>query len=265
MAQSVGLLDDKLCRALTRHEILPAGRYQLLDATGRMRGYAEKWARTYPWVMKLDVEKYFASIDHQVAMHLLGRKIRCPRTLDLFARVIASWRSDEAPPRWFAGDDLFAPVLRLRGLPIGNLTSQFLSNVVLDHVDHAVKDGLGTRAYARYCDDMVAFARSVAELRLVRARVVAALADLRLCLHQGKSQILPVVQGVPWVGFRVGAEQTRMRREAMSRVRRRLRAWRGTDQRGIADQELMTQKMAAMRGHLRSGVTPRMLTTLLAP
>jgi hypothetical protein len=54
-------------------------------------------------------------------------------------------------------DDRFA-ALRPHGLPIGNLTSQFFANVLLDGVDHFVKEELRIPGYVRYCDDLVLFA-----------------------------------------------------------------------------------------------------------
>lgn len=209
------------------------------------------WAREYPWALKVDVQKYFPSIDHEVVMALLRRKIDCARTLDLFARILGSWRSDEAPLRWFDGDDASVPPTRARGLPIGNLTSQFLSNVVLDAVDHRVKDGLGVRAYARYCDDMVVFGRSPAELAVVRAEIAAALRRLRLVAHPHKTQVVPTAQGVPWVGFVVYPQRIGMRREALRRLRRRLRGGGG----GGGDGERWRAVVASLRGHARYGIS----------
>jgi hypothetical protein len=81
------------------------------------------------------------------------------RLLGLIDRLLASGAGvldGEAEPGYFAGDDLFA-VLRPRGLPIGNLTSQFFANVLLDPIDHLVKETLRAPGYVRYCDDLVVF------------------------------------------------------------------------------------------------------------
>ena len=56
---------------------------------------------------------------------------------------------------WFPGDDLWTPLERRRGLPIGNLTSQWFANWFLNDLDHTVTSRLGARGYVRYCDDMV--------------------------------------------------------------------------------------------------------------
>jgi Reverse transcriptase (RNA-dependent DNA polymerase). len=61
---------------------------------------------------------------------------------------------------YFSGDDLFTPLERKRGLPIGNLTSQLFANVYLDGFDHYVKEKLQCGCYIRYMDDMVVFDNS---------------------------------------------------------------------------------------------------------
>lgn len=226
------------------------------------------WAREYPWALKVDVAKYFPSVDHQVALDLVGRRVRCSRTLALLARIVGSWRSDEAPLVWFPGDELFTPGERPRGLPIGNLTSQFLANVVLDAVDHRVKDGLGVRAYARYCDDMVVFGRSPDELHAVRREIAAALARLRLVPHARKTQVLPTAQGVRWVGFVVYPQRVALPDEQVARVRRRLRAFAraagaGGGRAGTRAAVDAAASMAAWSGHGQHGLSPRRLQRLL--
>lgn len=227
----------------------------------------ERWAHEFVWVLKVDVEKYFPSIDHGVALATLAHRITCRRTMGLFATILATWSSREAPWRWFEGDDLFTPLQRARGLPIGNLTSQFLSNVVLDGLDHDVKDRWRVRAYARYCDDMVIFGRSAGELNALRDRIVDRLATLRLAVNDRKTQVFPTAQGVPWMGFMVQPHRTSMRRRTVSRVRRRFRrfancgrtvdvatslaAWRGHAIRGLGSARMaQLESLAARRGEV---------------
>ena len=218
------------------------------------------WARRYRWALKLDVQKYFPSIDHEIARQRLARRLDCARTLDLFARILASWQSDEAPRRWFAGDDLFTPLRRKRGLPIGNLTSQFLANVVLDAVDHAVKDEFGARAYARYCDDLVVLGDDVVLLRAAREVIDAELAALRLSCHPHKTHLFPVAQGIPWLGFLVCDDRVDLRPAAVSALRRRRRAFDHRLRRDRASRTTVVASVAAASGcRLRSTLTGAIL------
>jgi len=95
--------------------------------THRAADHAQSLLRRYRYVLKADVAQFFPSIDHAVLEGLLARHIACRRTLDLCRRIMANGNSilaSEYTLRLFPGDDLFA-ALRPRGLPIGNLTSQF--------------------------------------------------------------------------------------------------------------------------------------------
>jgi len=81
------------------------------------------WARRYPYVLKLDVARYFPSIDHALLKAKLADRIKDPRVLDLLGRIIDTSPPTDEPPLWFPGDDLLAPLERAHGIPIGNLTS----------------------------------------------------------------------------------------------------------------------------------------------
>ncbi len=71
----------------------------------------------------------------------------------------------------FPGDDLFAPLLRPHGLPIGNLTSQIWANAVLTPVDHLLGSGLGLGSFVRYCDDVLVYAEDRSRLEDAWRRV----------------------------------------------------------------------------------------------
>jgi retron-type reverse transcriptase len=114
---------------------------------------ATQLARRYPYALKCDIEKYFPSIDHAILLERIERKIKCRRTLWLIERIVANSNPQEDVVRYFPGDDLFTPAERRRGIPIGNLTSQFFANIYLDGFDHFVQERLGQPAYVRFADD----------------------------------------------------------------------------------------------------------------
>jgi hypothetical protein len=112
------------------------------------------------------VRQFFPSIDHALLRQALARKIHDSRVLWLCDRIINSGigiLSDEFEMAWFHGDDLMA-ANRPRGLPIGNLTSQFWANVYLNSFDHFVMRRLRPGGYLRYVDDVLLFGRSKTEL-----------------------------------------------------------------------------------------------------
>lgn len=183
----------------------------------------QQFARRYPYVLQCDLEQYFPSIDHAILRQALQRKITCERTLALIERILASGigvQSEVYQMRWFSGDDLLA-ALRPRGLPIGNLTSQFWSNVYLSGFDHFVKRQLRCKAYLRYVDDFLLFAEEKATLWRWEDAIRVRLAELRLTLHP--PQAFPVHTGIPFLGFRIFPTHRRLKKKRGIAFQRRLK------------------------------------------
>lgn len=122
----------------------------------------------------------------------------------------------------FEGDDLFTPLSRAIGVPIGNLTSQHFANRYLSPVDHRAKDRLRIGAYLRYMDDMLVMDDDAARLRDLGAELEHACARLRLRLHPWK--VVPTREGVSWLGFRILPGSVRLKRSSVARAKRRLQA-----------------------------------------
>lgn len=154
--------------------------------THRALDRCQALARRYRYVLQCDVAQFFPSIDHALLTGVLRRKVRDPDILWLIGQILASGQgvlSEEYDMAWFPGDDLLA-VHRPRGLPIGNLTSQFWANCYLNPFDHFVQRELGCSAYLRYVDDFLLFSDDPCQLWQWKAAVVARLARLRLTLHE---------------------------------------------------------------------------------
>jgi len=185
------------------------------------------FARGHRYALKCDVSKYFPSIDHEVLMGLVGRVIGDGRVLELLEGVLAS-HADGEEREWAPGGGLFDYRTRRRGLPIGNLTSQFLANVYLNPVDHFVKHELRVRGYVRYMDDFLLFGDSRPPLRDSGDRIKAKLAELRLRMHPDKYRLMPTSKGVDFAGFVVFADgRIRVRSSSVRRfdVRFRRMLW----------------------------------------
>ena len=163
------------------------------------------FAKQYRYALKCDVRKYFPSIDHEVLLALVARVIGDPRLLDLIAKMVDS-HHDRIEQCWPPGGDLFDVRLRKRGLPIGNLTSQFLANVYLNPLDHFVKHELRVRGYVRYLDDFLLFGDDRYELKRQGSAVQAKLSELRLTMHPDKYRMLPTRLGVDFAGYVVFAD-----------------------------------------------------------
>lgn len=93
---------------------------------------AQEYAHRFPYVLKADVRKFFPSVDHEILIGRVARKIKDPHVLDLIRRIVEHSNPQETVNWIFPGDDLFTSSERRRGIPIGNQTSQFFANVYLD-------------------------------------------------------------------------------------------------------------------------------------
>lgn len=163
----------------------------------------QQFSQRHRYVLRADIVKHFPSIDHQILRATLARVIPEADIMALIDRLIASGAGvldDEYTTTYFPGDDLLA-ACRPRGLPIGNLTSQFWSNCYLHPFDQFVTRELRCGAYLRYVDDFALFSDSKDELWAWKHAIVERLARLRLIIHERPAQVVPVENGIPWLGF----------------------------------------------------------------
>jgi RNA-directed DNA polymerase len=203
------------------------------------------------FVLKGDVAKFFPSIDHEILKVEVRRVIGDERLLEVLERIIDGSNPQERVEEWFRGDDLFTPSERRKGLPIGNLTSQFLANALLDRIDHEVMDALGFGEYVRYCDDLLVFADDADRLWRLRTRIDQCLADLRLRLHPRKGGVHSTSTAVPFLGFRLRRGERRLLRPSVLRATRRLRRLGQAVREGALPAAALQQSLAAWRGHAR--------------
>ncbi len=96
----------------------------------------ERFRDRFRHVLRCDIYRYFPAIDHAILKADLRRRIACEPTLRLLDAIVDGSNAQEPVDLHYPGDDLLAPLDRRRGLPIGNLTSQFFAILYLDGFDH---------------------------------------------------------------------------------------------------------------------------------
>jgi RNA-directed DNA polymerase len=186
---------------------------------------AQQFARRWKYVLKADVARFFPSIDHDVLLGLVRRRLKDPRLLTLVELIVRHPFPRQQPPRYLPGDNLFSLVGRTCGLPLGNQTSQLFGNLMLDPLDHFIKEQLRCQGYVRYADDFLLFADDPQTLHAWRQDVARFLHGLRLRLNPQKSVVFPVSQGIPYLGMRLFADQRRLAKGGLTRWKRRWRRW----------------------------------------
>ncbi|MEW5957178.1 MAG: reverse transcriptase domain-containing protein [Chloroflexota bacterium] len=224
--------------------------------THRALNRCQEFARRYRYVLQCDAEQFFPAIDHAILRRFLATKISDTRVLWLIDRILESGVGvlvEEYQLRWFDGDNLWA-AFRPRGLPIGNLTSQFWANCYLHDLDNFVKRGLGCRAYLRYVDDFALFSDDKVELWQWRAAVVERLAGLRLTIHPA-AQPRPVTEGIPFLGFVVYPDRRRLKRRKGIHFWRRLRRLIAAYEAGEIPLETVSVSVQGWVNHVRYGNT----------
>lgn len=166
----------------------------------KAREYMQKYLKDKEgakYCLKMDIKKFYPSIDHDCLKQIIRRKIKDDRLLQLLDEIIES----------------------AEGVPIGNYLSQYFANLYLAYLDHNIKEKLRIKYYARYADDMVLLSSNKEELSEALDYIKEELRNLKLEL-KGNEQIFPVAdnrydkkgRGVDFVGFVFYHEHTRLRK-----------------------------------------------------
>lgn len=209
-------------------------------------------------VLRGDIYRYFPAIDHEILKSSLRRRIACPRTLALCEVIIDGSNPQEPVLQYFPGDDLLSPLARRRGLPLGNLTSQFFANVYLDGLDHFVKEVLRA-PYLRYVDDFALFADDAAQLARWREQIETYLCGRRLRLHPDKTRIMPCAESAAFLGYELlPGGRRRLVPANVTRFRQRLDALRRQWQRGDTNRADVCQRVGSWIAHAVHADTQRL-------
>ena len=204
---------------------------------GAVKQY-QRWSKRHAYVLKMDIQSYFHRIDRSRLLAKIENLIGEEKIIRLFQWII---------------DSQFSPIGR--GLPIGNLTSQILSNLYLNDFDHFVTDRLGYSCYLRYVDDMAILSDDKPALWRSLCDVEDYLAEEGLNLHPQKVLLTPTRCGLDFLGYRVYPRMLRLRSGNGHRFRRSLKRKAKAYQRGDLDWNRLNAGVRAWIGHAAHGAT----------
>ena len=178
-------------------------------AQSMLRECLRKHGQVY--VLKADIAKYFASIDHQIAKRILRRALKCERTLTLLEGMIDTYHEANRPGK---------------GMPIGNLISQLLANVYLNELDQHAKCRLSEHWYCRYMDDWLIIGPDKQHLHKRRIELEWWLAEHLALETNHKTSVFPVSptngRVLDFVGYHMWPHKRRLRKGSMKRFKRRV-------------------------------------------
>jgi RNA-directed DNA polymerase len=137
------------------------------------------------YVLKADIRHFFDSVDQKILLDIIAKKIRDDKVLWLINIILKNFDNNK------------------KGMPLGNMTSQFFANLYLNNFDQFVKKRLRMKYYLRYVDDFVILHKDKMVLEDCKDKISRYMMNLRLDLHPEKSKIYPLYKGINLLGFKV--------------------------------------------------------------
>lgn len=203
-------------------------------ALSRFRDAAYKVSKNHTrtcWILKCDIRKFFASIDHKILLSILETRIFDKQLMCLLSEIIRSFNSGTSGV----------------GLPLGNLTSQLFGNVYVNEFDQYVKHFLKVKYYIRYADDFVFLSEDRSCLVLLVAHIQEFLfVRLQLRLHENKIFIKTFASGVDFLGWVHFPDHRVLRTTTKRRMFKKL------------EEDAKSERMASYLGLLSHGNTHKL-------
>lgn len=216
----------------------------------------------YKYALQCDIRKFFPSIDHSLLKETFRRLIKDRKVLWLMDLIVDHSNEQEEVFDWFDGDGLFTPLEHQKGLPIGNLTSQWFANWMLNDLDHYITSRLGIGGYMRYCDDFVLLHNDRGLLKETIKQVTGYLGGRRLRLHRRKLFVRPVRAGLTFVGYRIWPTHRLLRKDNVRGFRRRLNWMKKAYASGEIDWPNVKLRLDSWLGHAQHADCKKLLRRL---
>ena len=196
------------------------------------------------WLAKLDVSKFFPSIDREILKVILAKDIRCKDTLELCYLII-----DSSPT--------------VKGLPLGCVSSQLFANVYLNGLDHFIKRELKVKHYVRYADDLFLFLDSKEKADKASLDVAEyMLNNLRLSCAEKKRYVKDATLGVDGLGYKIYSTHIVLKAGVKKRMNKRLRSFPSLYSEGTTIKQL-EQRLNSWCAHAKLAKVQNYIDSLL--
>lgn len=216
------------------------GTHKGILALQKMALKASKNNKRICWSLKMDIKKFFPSVNHKILFKILTRKIQDDDFLNLLWKIIDSFYSDRT----------IDPADK-KGIPIGNLTSQFFSNIYMNELDQFVKHKLKVRHYLRYADDFVMLSPSKEYLESLVPEVESFLnIQLDLQIHPDKIIFGKFGSGIDFLGYIIFPYHILPRTKTKRRLLRKIKAKIDGFKTGKISEDSLNQTIQSYLGYL---------------
>ncbi|MCA9487804.1 MAG: hypothetical protein KC516_02475 [Nanoarchaeota archaeon] len=189
------------------------------------------------YVFKADITKFFDSIDQKKMIEILSRKIKDKKFIWLIIKILKNFENKK------------------KGMPLGNMTSQFFANIYMNDLDQFVKRKLKMKYYLRYVDDFLILHSDKKVLEKCKESIEKYLKTLRLCLHKDKSKIYPLYRGVDFLGFKNFYYYKRIRKRNFKGFKIRLKKMKNLYKQGEISKEEFILKVEGWFAYIMWGNT----------
>ena len=201
-----------------------------IEKLDRFRERRQENAPLKTYCLQGDISKYFDSIDHQVLLELIKKKIGDQKTIWLIEEILGSCYSRKIYKNLFD--------VKKVGIPIGNLTSQLFANIYLNKLDQFVKHQLKIKYYLRYMDDFLILDFSKNKLHQIKSRLQKFLKnELRLELNPRKINIFPIKNGIYFLGYCIFRDYKLLRKDTVRRFIKRTKFYQKRVSLGLMSKE----------------------------
>lgn len=192
------------------------------------------------WILKCDIRKFFAHIDHEAVKEKLKK---------LFVDKDIKWLSDTIIDSVSIDDGI--------GLPIGYQSSQLYALVLLNGLDHLIKEKLHIKGYGRYVDDFYLIHRDKSLLQYCLSVIRNYLSEYGLELNE-KTQIFPLKNGIDFLGFHTyltatGKVVCKVRKRSKDNMRRKMKKFAKLYRNGLISLEKVRHSYGGWRAHASYG------------
>lgn len=167
-----------------------------------MKKCKKKYGEYY--ILKMDIAKYFASINKEKLYEIIERKIKDENVLWLLREIIYSKREEV-------------------GIPIGNLTSQIFANVYYNEADQYIKHKLKVKYYYRYMDDSIILMQNKEELKKIKSKIEKFINEELYLSFNSKTNIFKSKQGVNFCGYKINEYRMKLRTKGKKRIKKNIK------------------------------------------
>ena len=200
------------------------------------------------YIIKIDIKKFFYTIDRGVLKNIMRKKIDCDKTIELLVKIIDS-----------------ADSISEKGLPLGNTLSQISANLYLNELDQFCKRKMSLKYYIRYADDIVVIVKNKELAKDILKCIEAFLSErLHLESNKKKTKIFPLSQGVNTVGFKIHPTHKLLRNDSKKKIKRKAKKMRRLIGDGCMTQSKAEQILNSWKGHAQNGNSYNFINQLIA-